>query len=177
MAKVIKTARDEANELIGTHSSNPILDTSMYEVEFTEGSIDQLTADVIVIAENLFSQLDSEGRQYQLLSEIIDHKSDAPPAIPISNGFLKSQSGNIHPKKNTRGWKFMVEWKDGAVGWVPLKDLKESDPLELAEYAMANNLEEEPAFHWWVRDTLKKHGRIISKIKTNYWCYTHKFGI
>jgi hypothetical protein len=96
MAKVIKRVRDEANELVGTHNPNPILDTSLYEVEFPDGTIDQLTANVI--AENLFSQLDSEGKQCQLLSEIIEHKSDAS-AIPASDGFLKSRSGNLHPKK------------------------------------------------------------------------------
>ena len=30
--------------------------------------------------------------------------------------------------------------------WIDLKDLKASNPVELAEYALANELEEEPAF-------------------------------
>ena len=44
-----------------------------------------------------------------------------------------------------------------------LKDLKASYPVEIAEYAVANRLVEEPAFEWWVPYTLKKRGRIISK--------------
>ena len=36
----------------------------------------------------------------------------------------------------TRGWKLQVEWKDGSISWVPLKDLKASNPVELAEYAL-----------------------------------------
>ena len=32
------------------------------------------------------------------------------------------------------------------LNWVPLKDLKNSNPVDLAEYAVANALEEEPAF-------------------------------
>jgi Reverse transcriptase (RNA-dependent DNA polymerase). len=80
-------------------------------------------------------------------------------------------------RKPQEDGRIMVEWKDGTVEWVPLKDLKELYPVELAEYAMANNLEKKPAFHWWIRDTLKKRDRIISKIKSKYWRRTHKFGI
>jgi hypothetical protein len=31
-----------------------------------------------------------------------------------------------------------------------LKDLKESNPVEVAEYAVANKIDDEPAFAWWV---------------------------
>ena len=47
-----------------------------------------------------------------------------------------------------------MEWKDGSVDWVTLKDLKQSNPVELDEYAMANEISYEPAFNWWVKDTL-----------------------
>ena len=72
-------------------------------------------------------------------------------------------------KRTTRGWELLVEWKDGSMNWVPLKDLKNSNPVDLAEYAVANALEEEPAFKWWIPHTLKKRDRIISKIKSKYW--------
>jgi hypothetical protein len=71
----------------------------------------------------------------------------------------------------------LVEWKDGSSNWLPLKDLKQSYPLEVAEYALANKIAEEPAFAWWVPYTLKKRERIISKVKTKYWLRTHKYGI
>jgi hypothetical protein len=32
----------------------------------------------------------------------------------------------------------LVEWKDGLATWVPLKDLKNSNPVEVAEYAAVN---------------------------------------
>ena len=98
-------------------------------------------------------------------------------AIKRSNGFIKSQNGNTHKKMTTRGWKLQVEWKDGSVSWVPLKDLKASNPVELAEYAVANDISDEPAFNWWVKDTLRKRDRIISKVKAKYWRTSHKFGI
>jgi ribosomal protein L31E len=70
-----------------------------------------------------------------------------------------------------------VQFKDGTLDWVKLKDLKESNPIELAEYAVANRLVEEPAFKWWVPHVLRRRNRIISKVKSRYWRTTHKFGI
>jgi hypothetical protein len=34
--------------------------------------------------------------------------------------------------------------------WLPLKDLKESYPVQVAEYAVANKFAKQPAFAWWV---------------------------
>ena len=61
--------------------------------------------------------------------------------------------------------------------WIRLADLKESYPVQLIEYAVANGIEDEPAFKWWVPSTLKRRDRIISKVKAKYWRTTHKFGI
>ena len=55
-----------------------------------------------IIAENMFSQADSEGRQYMLLAEITDHKR-MKDAIPIKDGTIKSKNGNVHKKKTTKG--------------------------------------------------------------------------
>ena len=49
--------------------------------------------------------------------------------------------------------------------------------IEVAEYAIANKIHEEPAFAWWVPSTLKKRNRFISKVKSKYWQRTHKYGI
>ena len=35
----------------------------------------------------------------------------------------------------------------------------------------------EPAFAWWDPYTLKKHNRIVAKVKSKYWIRTHKFGV
>jgi hypothetical protein len=70
-----------------------------------------------------------------------------------------------------------VEWKDGTTSWVPLSTLKESNPVEIAEYAIARELSDEPAFSWWVPYTLKKRDAIISAVNKRYWKRTHKYGI
>ena len=49
--------------------------------------------------------------------------------------------------------------------------------IEMAEFAVASQIQDEPAFTWWVPYTMKKQNRIISKIKSKYWQRTHKYGI
>jgi hypothetical protein len=160
---------------VGVHNSNPILDTREYEVQFPDGSTDTFTANLI--AENLYAQVDDEGRSYQVMREIIDHRTNGH-ALSKDNGFTVSgRTGVRRPKITTRGWELCVEWKDGTSTWVPLKDLKESNPVEIAEYAIANQIAEEPAFAWWVRSVLRKRERIIAKVKTRYHCRTHKYGV
>ena len=53
-----------------------------------------------------------------------------------------------------------MQWrKDGSISWENLKDLKASKPVEeVAEYAVANRLVEEPAFKWWVPHTFCADG-------------------
>ena len=128
------------------------------------------------MAENIYSQCDSEGNQYPVLKEIVDHKSDES-ALRVCDGYTVGQNGNLHPKITTQGWKLLCEWKDGSTEWIALKEIKDSYPLEIAEYAVANRIQEEPAFKWWVGDVLHARNRIIGKVKSRYWRTTHKFGI
>ena len=73
----------------------------------------------------------------------------------MSNGFATSKNGDKVPKQTMIGWKFLVEWNNGSLDWTELKDLKESNPVEIAEHAVANKLVEEPAFKWWVASVLR----------------------
>jgi hypothetical protein len=70
-----------------------------------------------------------------------------------------------------------IEWKDGSTNWIPLKDTKDSYPVQLAEYAIAHNLQNHPVFAWWVPFVMKKHSHIITKGNSKYWICSHKFGI
>ena len=47
----------------------------------------------------------------------------------------------------------------------------------MEEYAVSSRISEESAFAWWAPSVLKKHNRIIAKIKSKYWLKTHKFRI
>ena len=62
--------------------------------------------------------------------------------------------------------------------WVSLADIKDSYPVQVADYAVTNQLTQEPAFRWWVPFILKKRERILKKVKTKYcWSVTNKYGL
>jgi hypothetical protein len=70
-----------------------------------------------------------------------------------------------------------VEWKDGTTSWERLVDLKESNPVEVAEYAVAKSFLYAPDSVWWATHFLKKRSRIIDDVAKRYHKPTHKFGI
>jgi hypothetical protein len=174
LARVINRHKDPNGVPTGTRHPNPILDSRQYEVEFPDGSTDVVAANLI--AENLFSQVDEEGRSYQVIQDITDHRTTAK-AVTLKDAYVTSKNGNKAPRVTTAGWELEVTFKDGSAAWLTLKALKESNPVELAEYAVSSRIEDEPAFKWWVRHTLRKRDRIIKKVKSRYWRRSHKYGI
>ena len=65
--------RDAEGKNIGSYHPNPLMDNSMYEVEFQSGESEAFAANVI--AENIYSQVDEEGRRHMVLLDIIDHRA------------------------------------------------------------------------------------------------------
>lgn len=176
LATVIARKRDHLGQPIGRENANPILDTREYTVQYPDGSTDAFMANAI--AENLYSQIDEEGRTFQILSEIVDYRRKRSAIRKGSpESFTVSSSGNKAPVPTTKGWDIKVAWKDGSTSWVPLSDIKHSNPVEVAEFAVSSKIADEPAFTWWVRKVLSKRDRIIGKVKTRYFSRTHKFGI
>ena len=114
----------------------------------------------------MFSQVDSEGHQCLLLEAIVDHRTNGN-AITPENGWYTTKSGQRKRKITTAGWDFRVEWKDGSFSWVPLKDLRVSNPVEIAEYAENHGLKEQPAFAWWVHHVLKRRNSQIQILGSN----------
>jgi hypothetical protein len=106
---------------------------------------------------------------------IIDHKTDGHGVEP-DHMYIKHGS-NKKVRKTTKGWHLCAEWKDGTISWERLSDLKESNPVEVSEYAAAKILLDTPAFVWWAPHVLKKRTIIIDVVTTHYHKRTHKFGI
>lgn len=173
-ATVISRRHGADGNPIGRRNNNPLLDTREYEVQFADGSIDTFTANVI--AENLYSQVDAEGLAFSVMKEIVDHRKNGH-AISIDDGFHISHNGNKTKKRTTAGWEMCLSMTDGDTVWLPMKDVKASNPVELAEYAVANKIADEPAFAWWATDVLRHRDRIICKVKSRYWSRTHKYGV
>jgi hypothetical protein len=151
------------------------LDTQEYEVKFAVGTVQAITANVI--AEAIYSQVDDYRRSYTLLQEITDHHF-TDKVIKKEDGWVTNRLGVRKRKVTTKGVEFTIEWRDGSTLRIALKDLKESNPVEVAKYAVANKINDKPAFAWWVRDVLKRRDRDIKKLKMRkVWQETMKFGI
>ena len=169
-----RRAVDVDGRPIGRPSNNPITDSRLYDVEFLDGTMETISANII--AENLLSQVDSEGHRQLMLDEIIDHRK-CDNAISKADAFYTTHTGIRRRKQTTRGWQMCVQWKDGSSQWIEMKDLKNSYPIELAEYSINNKIHDEPAFAWWVPHTIKKRNYMIGKVKSKYWQRTNKYGL
>jgi hypothetical protein len=82
-------------------------------------------------------------------------------AVPIKDKHLTMRSGQRRLRKTTQGWSLLVNWKDGTESWVKLAELKDSYPIELAEFAKALSIADESAFAWWVPHTLRRRNAIL----------------
>ena len=174
-SKIIKQAKDNNGNPIGKRNANPLLDTREYECEELEDGI-VMRCNANVIAENIYAQCDDAGCRQAILDKIIDHKRDGR-ALQSDNGYITTKRGKQVPKNTTKGWKMLCQWKDGLSGWIDLKYVKDSNPIELAEYTVANRIQEEPAFKWCVSETLRIRNRIIGKVKSCCWKTSHKYGV
>jgi hypothetical protein len=121
-------------------------------------------------------QVDDYGNTSQLLKEIVDHRK-TKEEIKSEDALVSMRNGIKKRLKTTKSWDFKVQWTDDTESWIPLSDIKESNPVEAAEYAVSRQIEKEPAFIWWVPTTLKKRDRIISKIKSRMAKKNLKYGI
>jgi hypothetical protein len=74
LGKVDRQLTDDNNLTIGKSNDNPILDTREYVVKFDDGEQLEYTANVI--AENIYAQVDTEGRRCMLMDSIIDRRKD-----------------------------------------------------------------------------------------------------
>jgi hypothetical protein len=106
----------------------------------------------------------------------MSHRVDGTQ-VTCDKAFITSHNGGKRRKETTKGWEILIQWKDGTTTWEMLKDVKESYPVQLTEYAHQSRITNEPALAWWVPHVLKKKNHIISKLKSKYWSRTHKFGI
>jgi hypothetical protein len=174
IAKVVRRGVDDDGRLIGTFNDNPLLNTLLYECEFEDGTTRAYSANTI--ASNIFMESDADGYSSNLLYEIVDHKSSGE-ATKMADKYIITRTGTKRMRQTTQGWKFLVQWANGTRQWIDLKVLKESNPVQVAEYVTARDIAEEPAFAWWVPYVLRKRDVIVSAVNTRVRKSSHKYGI
>ena len=95
----------------------------------------------------------------------------------MQDKYVVTRSGKKRLRKTTKGWYLLLLWKNGKEQYVPLKLLKESNPVEAAEYARANNLVDDPAFAYGAPYVLRKRDRILLVVNARIKQATHKYGV
>ena len=73
--------------------------------------------------------------------------------------------GIVYPNLQPVVGPSLSRGRDRSSEWVLLKDLKDAYSVQIAEYAVANKIANEPAFNWWVHTVLRKRNRIVAKVK------------
>jgi hypothetical protein len=132
---VKRCAIDPTGKTTGIYDQNPLLNTMVYEVEFLDGDVVEYSANAI--AENMLTQIDSDGFSAPMMDGLVDFLKDEAVAVPKRSGYVVTKQGNKKKRKTTQGWKLLVKWVDGLESWVALKDLQASHPIEVAEFARA----------------------------------------
>ena len=125
----------------------------------------------------MLTQVDSEGMSTTLMEAIVDHRRDDEKALRHHDKYVHTKNGRRHLRKTTKGWELLIKWKDKSESWKKFADVKESHPVEVAEYARPRGIDKQPAFEWWVPHTLKKRQVILSALKKRIRKTTHKYGI
>ncbi len=147
----------------------------IYDIQFPDGMIEQYGANII--AQNVMDQVeDSSGHYSARLKNVLDHRRHGN-AVSKAKKYIFSRNGQRKLPQSTAGWMFQDEYTDGRKDWIQLKDLKETNPVEIAEYVTARGIDDEVAFQWWVPYTLRKKQRIIAAVKGRVQRKTHKYGI
>ena len=161
--------------MVGSYNDNPALNSIIYDVEFNDGTVREYAANII--AENMLTQVDEDGFSLTLMEGIVDYMKDPETAVSKEDNYVVTRRGNKRPKKTTSGWKLLIKWMDSSETWIPLKVMKESHPVDVAEFAKARGIVDEPAFSWWVPYTLRKRDMILSAVKARVRKATQKYGI
>ncbi len=95
----------------------------------------------------------------------------------MADKYFCTSNGTKRMRQTMQGWKFLVEWSNGLCQWINLKLLKESNPVQVAEYATSRNIAEEPAFAWWVPYVLRKRDAIVKAVNSRVCGTRPKYGI
>jgi len=161
-AKIVGRKRDSDSNLVGHYDSNPLLNTRIYLAEFPDGHISEYSANIVT--EAIYDDVDGNGYQDFMFDSIIDHEYN--PEMDTSPS-----------KYSTKAWKICVMWNNNSTSWHPLADIKNSFPVQLAQYAISNKLDKDTAFRWWIKPTLKQKESILKAVKSKYSSQTYKFGI
>ena len=137
--------RDHEGNPIGRANYNEIFDSHQYEVDFHDDDASDMTSNAI--AENIYTQCDSEDNQYVMLDSLIVFRH-SESALSLADQKIVYACGRHSLHKTTKGWKLCCQWNGVSTSWDSLTNLKESHTAQTAKFAVAQVIDYEPAFDY-----------------------------
>ena len=102
---------DAGGQVCDRANNNPILNTITYLVQFDDGKVTELTANVI--SAQMYAQCESEGNMYVMLDDLTDHRKSSK-ALSIEDQKTTDSRGRNMMRLFTAGWRICCQWKDGS---------------------------------------------------------------
>ena len=165
---------NENGKVTDQYNNDPLLNSSIYDVEFSDGTVKEYCANVI--AQSLYTIIEDNNTESRSLEAILDHGNSINSKSETRN-YIITKSEQKRERKSTTGWRILLRWNDGGEQWVTLRRMKETYPVQIAQYAASRGLLYKSAFYWWAPYALKKRDTVISLIRTIANKATHKYGI
>jgi hypothetical protein len=109
-----------------------MLDSIVYDVEFPDGTIREYAANLI--AENMLTQVDSDGYSLTLIEGIVEYRRDEAGAVSKDDDYVITKRGQKQLSKTTEWMATPGPVEYQSESWVPLKNMKESHPVDVAEF-------------------------------------------
>ena len=92
IAKIIGRKKNPDGTYVGRRHKIPTLDSRIFTVQFPDGIEKDIAYNLL--AEHLFSRVDSEGNQYRLFKGIIGHRK-LDSAVDKADGFRRSGRNKV----------------------------------------------------------------------------------
>ena len=87
------------------------------------------------------SQVDSNGHHSQFFDCITNVRCDDQD-IAKMDGYNTTKRGQRKRRETTVGWNFEIKWKNVTKQWVNLSLIKESNPIEVADFVKSRGIDE-----------------------------------
>ncbi len=120
------------------------------------------------IAKAIYTLCDSDRNEYIHLDKLINIKHTEDALTLDQQQIAVNVASQQH--KSTMGWVICCQWKELSTSWEKLSNLKESHPVQVAQFAIQMGVALEPGFNWWVFRVLKKRDTITLMVKRRMLC-------
>ena len=91
--------------------------------------------------------------------------------------YIITKRGKRNLRETMIGWKLQVKWIDGTKQWIPLNIFKDSNWVEVVEFAVALDIAYKAAFKCWVPYSLRGKYMIIVVVSSHVRKWTHNYVI